>query len=406
MPTRAQLPGLGLAGLVVVLAFSAEKFVKSQTPIVLSPLVAAVLMGALLTNLRVLPDLARPGLQYAARRLLRAGIVILGLQLSLTKLRDLGLKGVALVLVTTTVTFFGTQWLGKRLGLSPGLRLLVATGFSICGASAVAAMRPVRGADDDDTVYAIGLVTLCGSLAIAILPAIGHALGFGDLRFGTWVGASVHDVAQTVATAASRSSDAAREAAIVVKLTRVVLLAPLVTGVSIWRRRQLAAAERNAANSADTANTTNTTNSADTAATTNTTATATAATATAANPESTDTTNTANTDTTPESTDTGEHASGPVASAAAKGPPILPLFVAGFLAMVVLNSAVDLPVEFLRQAKNLERVLLAAALVGLGAGVDVRKLRAIGPRPLVLGLASWVLIATMTAIGVVVLGIG
>ena len=347
-----------------MLAFGAEKFVKSQTPFVLSPLVAAVLMGALLTNLRVLPDIARPGLQYAARRLLRAGIVILGLQLSLTKLRDLGLKGLALVLVTTTVTFFGTQWLGKRLGLSPGLRLLVATGFSICGASAVAAMRPVSGADDDDTVYAIGLVTLCGSLAIAILPAIGHALGFGDLRFGTWVGASVHDVAQTVATAASRSSDAAREAAIVVKLTRVVLLAPLVTGVSIWRRRQLAAAERNAANAANAAN------------------------ATANSP------------------DTGEHALGPVASAAVKGPPVLPLFVAGFLAMVVLNSAVDLPVEFLRQAKNLERVLLAAALVGLGAGVDVRKLRAIGPRPLVLGLASWVLIATMTAIGVVALGIG
>ncbi len=360
MPTRAQLPGLGLAGLVVALAFAAEKFVKSQTPIVLSPLVAAVLMGALLTNLRVLPDIARPGLQYAARRLLRAGIVILGLQLSLTKLRDLGLKGLALVLVTTTVTFFGTQWLGKRLGLSPGLRLLVATGFSICGASAVAAMRPVSGADDDDTVYAIGLVTLCGSLAIAILPAIGHALGFGDLRFGTWVGASVHDVAQTVATAASRSSDAAREAAIVVKLTRVALLAPLVTGVSIWRRRQLAVAERKAVNDALAA-----------------------------------------------SPDTDGPTSGPVSRPdAVKGPPILPLFVAGFLAMVVLNSAVDLPVEFLRQAKNLERVLLAAALVGLGAGVDVRKLRAIGPRPLVLGLASWVLIATMTAIGVVALGIG
>ncbi len=358
MPTRAQLPGLGLAGLVVVCAFAAERFVKSQTPIVLSPLVAAVLMGALLTNLRVLPDLARPGLQYAARRLLRVGIVILGLQLSLTKLRDLGLEGLALVLVTTTVTFFGTQWLGKRLGLSPGLRLLVATGFSICGASAVAAMRPVSGADDDDTVYAIGLVTLCGSLAIAILPAIGHTLGFGDLRFGTWVGASVHDVAQTVATAASRSSDAAREAAIVVKLTRVVLLAPLVTGVSIWRRRQLAAAR----NAADTIS--------------------------AAAPADGD-------------------AAGPNApTPAVKGPPILPLFVAGFLAMVIVNSAVALPVEFLRQAKNLERVLLAAALVGLGAGVDVRKLRAIGPRPLLLGLASWVLIATMTAFGVVVLGIG
>lgn len=346
MPTRAQLPGLGLAAVVVALAFAIEKFVKANTPIVLSPLVAAVLMGALLTNLRLLPEMARPGLQFAARRLLRLGIVILGLQLSLSKLRDLGVKGLALVLFTTTVTFFGTQWLGKKLGLSSGLRLLVATGFSICGASAVAAMRPVSDANDDDTVYAIGLVTLCGSLAIAILPAIGHALGFGDVRFGTWVGASVHDVAQTVATAASRTSDAAREAAIVVKLTRVVMLAPLVAGVSVWRRRQHAAASKTHRDDSDAA----------------------------AKPTT--------------------------------RPPILPLFVVGFLAMVMLNSAVTLPVDFLKQAKNVERVLLAAALVGLGAGVDVRKLRAIGPRPLILGLASWVLIATMTAVGVVVLNIG
>lgn len=347
MPTRAQLPGLCLCAVIVALALAVEKLVKANTPIVLSPLVAAVLMGALLTNLRLLPDVARPGLQYAARRLLRIGIVILGLQLSLSKLRDLGVKGLALVLVTTTVTFFGTQWLGKKLGLSPGLRLLVATGFSICGASAVAAMRPVSDATDDDTVYAIGLVTLCGSLAIALLPAIGHALGFGDVRFGTWVGASVHDVAQTVATAASRTSDAAREAAIVVKLTRVVMLAPLVAGVSVWRRRQHAAGA--AASLAPT--------------------------------------------------------SGKTAPKPAR-PPILPLFVVGFLAMVMLNSSVTLPVEFLKQAKNVERMLLAAALVGLGAGVDVRKLRAIGSRPLILGLASWVLIATMTAAGVVVLNIG
>ena len=333
---------------MVAIAFALERIVKAQTPIVLSPLVAAVLLGAMLTNLGLVPAAARPGLQYAARRLLRIGIVILGLQLSVNKLRDLGLKGVGLVLVTTTVTFFGTQWLGKRLGLSPGLRLLVATGFSICGASAVAAMRPVSGADDDDTVYAIGLVTICGSLAIAILPSFGHILGFSDVRFGTWVGASVHDVAQTVATAASRSSDAAREAAIVVKLTRVVLLAPLVAGVSVWRRRHDAGLDAGL--------------------------------------------------------DAGTSAG--TSDVAAKRPPVVPAFVAGFLATVILNSAVKLPADFLHQAKNIERVLLASALVGLGAGVDVAKLRAIGPRPLILGLASWVLIASMTAAGVVVLHIG
>lgn len=350
---------------MVAIAFAVENVVKAQTPIVLSPLVAAVLLGALLTNLGLVPAAARPGLQYAARRLLRIGIVILGLQLSLTKLRDLGLKGLGLVLITTTVTFFGTQWLGKRLGLSPGLRLLVATGFSICGASAVAAMRPVSGADDDDTVYAIGLVTICGSLAIAVLPSIGRALGFSDVRFGTWVGASVHDVAQTVATAASRSSDAAREAAIVVKLTRVVLLAPLVAGVSIWRRRTNLGVEP-----------------------------ATAPEVTA--PGAPGTPGSSGSPGTP----------GTAGRATTKRPPIVPAFVAGFLAMVVLNSAVKLPADALHLAKNVERILLASALVGLGAGVDVAKLRAIGPRPLILGLASWVLIATMTAVGVVVLHIG
>jgi uncharacterized integral membrane protein (TIGR00698 family) len=325
-----------MAGAIVAAAFALETFVKKNTPIVLSPLVASVLMGALLTNLRLIPMSARAGLQWGAKNLLRLGIVLLGLQLSFSKLRELGLRGLALVIVTTTVTFFGTQWFGKKLGLSPGLRLLVATGFSICGASAVAAMRPVSDADDDDTVYAIALVTLCGSLAIALLPTLGTWFGFSDVRFGSWVGASVHDVAQTVATAASRTADQAREAAIVVKLTRVMLLAPLVAGVSLHRRK---------------------------------------------------------------------HTQGE-ATTTAKLPPIVPLFVVGFLAMIALNSVAGFTPAQLKVPKKIEVVLLASALVGLGAGVDIRRLRAIGPRPLILGLASWALIASLSAVGVVLLGIG
>jgi uncharacterized integral membrane protein (TIGR00698 family) len=128
-------------------------------------------------------------------------------------------------------------WLGPRLGVSKSLSLLIATGFSICGASAVAAMDGVVEADEEEVTYAIALVTLCGSLAIVLLPLLRNLIGLSDPQlFGSWVGASVHDVAQVIATS-STGGDSAVHAATVVKLSRVVLLAPLVASVSIWVHR-------------------------------------------------------------------------------------------------------------------------------------------------------------------------
>jgi len=327
------LPGLTLAGAVVGVSFVVEALVKRYTPIVLSPLVAAVVLGAILANLGMIPKVCVSGLRFSGQSLLRLGIVLLGLQLSFSQVRDIGVPGLLLVVGVVGITFFGTQWLGQRLGLTKGLSLLVATGFSICGASAIAAMRPVSDADDDDMAYAIALVTICGSMAIFILPIVANLIGFDGARFGTWVGASVHDVAQTVATASTGNADA-QESAIIVKLTRVMMLAPLVAGVSMVRRRTTDVRTRG------------------------------------------------------------------------KRPPMIPLFVCGFITAIAINSAVDLPNRFLADAKWIEKLLLAAALVGLGAGVDVRKLRAIGSRPLVLGLLSWATIAVLAAVGVQLLNIG
>ena len=333
------LPGLAIAASIAAVAFVVEYLIKNNTAGVVSPLVIAVVLGALISNLGMLPENCRIGLGFAARNLLRLGIVLLGLQLSFSQVRELGAPGLALVIVVVAATFAGTQWLGKKMGLSPGLSLLVATGFSICGASAIAAMRPVSDADDDDMAYAIALVTICGTLAIFLLPAIGEIIGFSGAQFGSWVGASVHDVAQTVATAASGNDDA-QDAAIVVKLTRVMLLAPLVAAVSFTRRRKLSH--------------TNITDS---------------------------------------------------KTQKAKLPPVIPLFIIGFIAAISINSSFNLPSEFLSNVKWLEKSLLACALVGLGAGVDARKLRRVGTRPLALGLISWILIATLSAIGVGILDI-
>jgi uncharacterized integral membrane protein (TIGR00698 family) len=202
-----------------------------------SPLVAALVLGVLIGNMISIPEIFVPGQKFAAKKVLRFGIVLLGTQLALEQVVDLGGRELIVVVGVVALTFLGTLWLGPRLGVSKSLSLLIATGFSICGASAVAAMEGVVEADEEEVTYAIALVTLCGSLAIVLLPLLRNVLGLSDPQlFGSWVGASVHDVAQVIATS-STGGDTAVQAATVVKLSRVVLLAPLVACVSIWVRR-------------------------------------------------------------------------------------------------------------------------------------------------------------------------
>ena len=318
-------PGLGLVAICVGLAFALQH-VQTSIP----PLMASVLVGAILSNLKLVPTWARPGTQFAAKKLLRLGIVLLGTQLAVREVIKLGGPGLAVVAIVVASTFFGTQWLGARLGISKGLSLLVATGFAICGASAIAAMDGVSDADEEEVAFAIALVTLCGSLAIFILPALARPLGLQGVQFGQWVGASVHDVAQVVATASTKGTESLK-AATIVKLTRVVLLAPMVAGVTFARRRQ--------------------------------------------------------------------HPAGDLTKDTRK-PPIMPLFVACFLVAIAVRSTGMLSKETLGHIKTYQTWLLAAALVGLGTGVEVSKLRKLGGRPLLLGLISWILIASVSYAGV------
>jgi uncharacterized integral membrane protein (TIGR00698 family) len=304
----------------------AAQIVASAANLV-SPLIIAVVMGVIASNVFDL-TFARAGMKVAASRLLRIGVVLIGLRLALGDLWSIGLPGLMVVFLAVTVTFFGAQWLGARLGLSPNLSLLIGTGYSICGVSAVAAMNGVIGADEEEAAYAVGLVTLAGSLSIVVLPLLGTLFGLPPTDFGTWVGGSVHDVAQTVATA-STAGDQSLAAAIVVKLTRVALLAPMVVGVAVSRRK----------------------------------------------------------------------------SAQAPGsarPPLVPLFVAGFLAMVAFRSTGVVPESWLDGVREVEGFLFTVSLVGVGFGVDLGRLRKLGGKPLALGMATWILVAGMSYLGLMI----
>ncbi|WSJ71769.1 putative sulfate exporter family transporter [Kitasatospora sp. NBC_01302] len=319
----------------------------------MSPLTAAVALGVLAGNLRTLPPRTRPGLTFAGKRLMRVAIALLGLKLALGDVLALGWQTLAVVVVVVAATFFGTQWLGRRLGLPGDQPLLIATGFSICGASAVAAMNGVTDSEEEDVVTAVAMVTLCGSLAIALLPLLHHPLGLSDLQFGRWTGASVHDVGQVVAVAQTAGPTALAQA-VVVKLMRVALLAPIVTGVAIARRRARAASPASAA-SAQTAQTAQTAQMAQTAQT---------------------------------------------AGTKAKRPPLVPLFIVGFLAFVLLRTTGAVPLPVVNTTEQVDELLMAAALFALGSTVNIRGLLRTGRRAVLVAGASWLLIALIAYAGV------
>ncbi|GAA0331106.1 YeiH family protein [Streptomyces blastmyceticus] len=242
--TRSKLPGLAMAAAGVAVAWGVHRLVPA-----VPMLTAAVVLGIAAAHIPGVRDrirgAGRPGLTLAGKRLMRVGIVLLGLKLSVGDVLGLGWATVAMVVAVVAATFFGTLWLGRRLGLRGDQPLLIATGYSICGASAIGAVSEVSGSDEEDVATSVALVTLCGTLAIAVLPLLHHPLGLDDAQFGRWVGAGVHDVGQVVATAQTAGPEALTDA-VLVKLMRVALLAPLVAAVavSVRKRRQAAPSDK------------------------------------------------------------------------------------------------------------------------------------------------------------------
>ncbi|WRQ83369.1 putative sulfate exporter family transporter [Streptomyces sp. MUM 178J] len=386
------VPGLAFAALGVLLAWCVHLLLP-DVPL-LTASVALGIAAAQLPGVRTaVRTTARPGLSFAAKRLMRVGIVLLGLRLGLDAVLGLGWAAVGVVLGVVAATFLGTWLLGRRLGLPGDQPLLIAAGYAICGASAIGAVGEVRRSDERDTAASVALVTLCGTLAIVVLPLLQQPLQLSDAEFGRWAGASVHDVGQVVA-AAQTAGPGALDEAVLVKLTRVALLAPLVAAVALSVRGRLRHARTAAAGGrtrptharfpgpgialpARRPGRRHPVGGSGRAA---------------------------------PGVDDGaggraDDGSGGGAGRAAGGarPPLVPLFVVGFLAMAALSSTGLLSPSVLHAAGQTRELLLAAALFGLGSAVDLPSLARTGRRAAALGLAAWVLVASAAYAGVALL---
>ena len=325
------MPGLGLISAFVFVAFEINKLQSA-----ISPLALCVLFGFMAANFATWPSWAEAGTKLASKKIMRIGVALLGFQLSVAALRAIGFKGVATVFLVVTFTIFGILALSKVFGMTGDLGLLIGVGFGVCGATAVAAIRPQTKATEEETSYAIALISLCGTLSIAVLPFLGHLMNLSTATFGAWTGAAVHDVGQVIATASIWNQDAI-SAAIVVKLARVCLLAPIVLILSIRHRRYLNAT-----------NQTNITN---------------------------------------------------------EKVPIIPFFVLGFILVAIFHNSVTLPSRLNEDIVLTSKLLLGAGLVALGSSVRWKNIRAIGSKPLIMGLIAWVIVAGVALTAVRITGL-
>lgn len=316
--------GLAVAGVLAVVATIFDGLV----PIVGAPVVAIVL-GVLLSRLASRRARLQPGIAFAGRTVLQLAVVVLGAQLSLREVADVGLGSLPVMLGTLAVCLALAYFLGRRLGIESDLRTLIGVGTGICGASAIAAVSPTIRAKSPSIAYAISTIFLFNVAAVLAFPPLGHLLGLDQHAFGLFAGTAVNDTSSVLATATSYGSAASRYA-IVVKLTRTLMIIPICLVLAAVVRRRDRFAEP--------------------------------------------------------LVEGKKHALLRLVR-------LVPWFLVGFLLLAGANS-VGLPPSGIHPAlQTIALFLITVALAAIGLSTDLAAIRRAGHRPLLLGLCLWLTVA-------------
>jgi len=238
--TRGQLNGILFVALfaAAVTQLAALPFIANLG---LSPLIVGIVCGAIYGNaLRDgMPESWASGVNFSARKLLRIAVGFFGLRVSLQEIAQVGLPGLTVsVLVVVSTLAIGT-WAGMKLmKLDRDTALLTAAGSAICGAAAVLAFESTLQSEPHKSAMAVGSVVLFGTLSMFLYPLALHLgwLHLDTLGVGLFFGGTIHEVAQVVG-AASNVSPEATHIATIVKMTRVMLLVPVLLVIGMWVNR-------------------------------------------------------------------------------------------------------------------------------------------------------------------------
>ena len=224
-----------LHGILLIALFSCAAFYIAEFEFVkrlsFSPLIVGIILGMLYANsLRNhLPATWVPGIQFCTKQILRAGIILYGFRLTFQSVVAIGGPAILIDCIVVTVTIFLGLLVGKLLKMDRDLSLLTSTGSAICGAAAVLGAEPVVKGEPHKTAVAVSTVVIFGTLSMFIYPVL-YRIGLFDLtpeQMGLYTGATLHEVAHVVGAGNAMGAEIA-DPAIIVKMIRVMLLAPVL----------------------------------------------------------------------------------------------------------------------------------------------------------------------------------
>ena len=251
----AMFPGVLAAAAVMFAGFEladvlgrlllAARGLTGASPI--SGVPVAIVIGLLLRNLLPLPTTLGPGLKFCTTTILRLGIVLVGIKLSVIEMARLGLAGVPVVMAAIATGLLFVTWFNRRLGLPPRLGTLIAAGTSICGVTAIVSTAPAIDADEREVAYAVANVVAFGLFGMLAYPYLAHALLPGSGAIGLFLGTAVHDTSQVVGAALTYrqiyADDVVLRVATVTKLTRNLFLAAVIPLLTWMHQRRSHAEE-------------------------------------------------------------------------------------------------------------------------------------------------------------------
>lgn len=360
----ALMPGIIFAAGLVAAAIQLTNLINSALGYrgVISYIMVAILAGILIRNVIGVHSILNPGISYCLKKLLRLGIIMMGIRLSIYAVLKIGAWGIPIVILCILTGLIVTIYFTRLLKLPERLGTLIAVGTSICGASAIVAMAPGINANDEEVSYAVANITVFGLVAMFAYPYLSHFL-FPDstTMVGLFIGTSIHETAQVAGAGLiydqafqTSSNPTAADAAMVTKLVRNALMAAVIPLMAyIYNRRSIK--------------------------------------------------------------------KGASADGAKINPlKLFPMFVTGFIIMAILRSIGDAGIDGGGQAfaifssglwsdlilyvKQWSGYILATAMAGVGLGTSLKTMKGLGIRPFYVGLISATVVGVVSLILVFILG--
>jgi len=358
------VPGVLLSAALVAVIIWLTDFLNAALGFsgLISYILVVILAGILVRNIFGVPAIFSPGISFCLKKLLRLGIILMGIRLSIFAVLKIGSLGIPIVVICVLAGLVVTIYFGRLLKLPDRLATLIAVGTGICGASAIVAAAPGINAKEEEVVYAVANITIFGIIAMVTYPFLAHWMFSGDTTMtGLFTGTAIHETAQVAAsgliydqTFGVNSNPSTAEVAMVTKLVRNVLMAIVIPVMTfIYTRR-----------------------------------------------------------------------SGEISDISERGYKkafrLFPLFIFGFLFMAILRSTGDAGIqgsglamglwndrqwaEVTTGIKEWSGYILATAMAGVGLGTSFKSMKGLGIKPFYIGLFSAALVGVVAIIMIFLLG--